>query len=89
MKIEDYIKKHGLTQRHVPREGRWIPSSLVVPRDDDFQVFGNDDGTHVVVLNTTKKQFKIRHGDMKFLETEWLDARNNYETDANPFWNAE
>ena len=58
MKIEDYIKKHGLTQRHVPREGRWIPASLAVPRDDDFQVFGNDDGTHVVVLNTTKSNSK-------------------------------
>lgn len=86
MKIEDYIKKHGLTQRDVPREGKWIPASLTVPPDNNFQVFGNDDGTHVVVLNTTKMQFKIMHGDMKFLETEWLDARNNYETDARPFW---
>jgi hypothetical protein len=26
------------------------------------------------------------HGDMVFLMTEWLDARRNYETDAQPFW---
>jgi hypothetical protein len=84
--IEDYIRKHGLIQRRVSPEGQWIPATLVVPRDDDFQVFGNDDGTHVVVLNTTKRQFKIMHGDMVFLETEWLDARRNYETDARPFW---
>ncbi|TMB62665.1 MAG: hypothetical protein E6J54_30305 [Deltaproteobacteria bacterium] len=86
MKIEDYIKKYGLMQRHVPREGKWIPASLTVPWDDNFQVFGNDDGTHVVVLNTTKNQFKIMHGEMVYIESEWLDARNNYETDARPFW---
>lgn len=86
MKIEDYITKHHLMQRNVPREGKWIPASLTVPREDDFQVFGNDDGTHVVVLNTTKKQFKIQHGEMVFLESDWLNARNNFETDARPFW---
>ena len=86
MRIEDYIKKHGLTQRQVAREGTWIPASLTVPLDDDFKVFGNDDGTHVVVLNTTRQKFKIMHGDMTYLETDWLDARNNYETDARPFW---
>jgi hypothetical protein len=86
MKIEDYIKKYALTQRDVPRVGKWIPDSLTVPWDDDFQVFGNDDGTHVVMLNTTKKKFKIMHGDMVFLETDWLDARIDYKTDAKPFW---
>ena len=86
MTIGGYIKKHGLIQRDVRPEGHWIPATLVVPSGDNFQVFGNDDGTHVVVLNTTKKQFKIMHGDMRFLETDWLDARNNYETDARPFW---
>jgi hypothetical protein len=70
MKIEDYISKHGLIERDVPRDGQWVPASLVVPYEDSFTVFGNDDGTHIVVLNTTKKKFKIMHGDMVFLETD-------------------
>lgn len=86
MKIEAYIKKYGLVQRQVSAEGTWIPASLTVPKDNDFTVFANHDGTHVVVLNTTRQQFKIMHGDMVYLETDWLDARNNYETDARPFW---
>jgi len=86
MTIDGYIKKHGLIQRDVRPEGHWIPATLVVPSGDNFQVFGNDDGTHVVVLNTTKKQFRIMHGDMVYLISEWLDASHDYGTDAQPFW---
>ena len=86
MKIEAYIDKHGLTQRNVSPEGTWIPASLTVPEGNDSKVFANDDGTHVVVLDTTRQQFKISHGDMVYLETDWLDTRNNYNIDARPFW---
>ena len=86
MTIHDYIKKHDLKERDVPTEGVWIPAALVVPRDDQRRIFANDDGTHVVVINDTQQKFKIMLGDLVFLQTERLDARNNYETDARPFW---
>jgi hypothetical protein len=86
MNIDEYIEKHRLKQRDVPTEGVWIPASLVVPREDKRRIFANDEGTHVVVINDTQQKFKILHGDLVFLQTDWLDARNNYETDARPFW---
>jgi hypothetical protein len=86
MRIEGYIERHGLKKRDVSREGTWIPASLTVPLDDQFAVYANDDGTHIVVINTTKKRFKISHGDMVILETGWLDANISYQTDAEPFW---
>jgi hypothetical protein len=70
--IEEYIKKHGLIQHYVRLEGSWIPANLVVPRQDEFVVFGNDDGTPVVVINTAKEQFKIMHGDMVSLSNSWM-----------------
>ena len=86
MKIDEYIRKHGLTERDVPTEGVWTPSSLVVPPDEKRRIFANDDGTHVVVINDTRQRFRIVLGDLVFLQSDWLDARNNYETDAQPFW---
>jgi hypothetical protein len=85
MTIEDYIKRHGLAKREVKSE--WVPSMLIPEDGDDkVEIYANDDGSHVVAINTTRKRFRIVHGDMVFLTSEWLDARNNYETDARPFW---
>jgi len=55
-------------------------------RDNKARIFANDDGSHVVAINETQQKFKIMLGDMVFLQTDWLDARNNYETNAQPFW---
>jgi hypothetical protein len=85
--ITDYIKRHALTKRNVKPEGQWIPATLVpADHDDKFEIYANDDGTHVVAINTTRKRFKILHGDLLFLESDWKDAQMNYETDARPFW---
>jgi len=86
MTIHDCISKHSLTQRNVSRGGKWVPASLAVPRGDDFEVFGNDDGPLVVVLNTTKTNSRSYTGDMVFRETDWLAAGRIYETNARPFW---
>ena len=88
MTIYDYIKKHGLVERNVPPGVLWIPGSLMPPPEDKFSVFGNDGGTHIVVINTTKNRFKITHGEIVFLESEWLMAGNDYQTDATPFWDS-
>jgi hypothetical protein len=86
--IKDYIARHGLIKRHVERFGQWIPSMLLPEdADDEVEFYGNDDGTHVVVLNTTRKRFKIVHGDLLYLQSDWKNAEMNYETDASPFWN--
>ena len=62
---------------------------MLLPEDenDDFEIYGNEDGTHVVVLNTSRKKFKIVHGDLLYLESDWKNAEMSYETDARPFWN--
>jgi len=86
MTIHDYIGKHGLTQRNVPRERKWTPATLRGRGATAFEVFGNDAGNHVVVLNTTKNQFEIMHGDMVFRETDWLATGRRYQTKARPFW---
>jgi len=62
MTIHDCISKHSLTQRNVSRGGKWVPASLAVPRGDDFEVFGNDDGPLVVGAEHDENQFKIVHG---------------------------
>jgi hypothetical protein len=86
--IQDYINRHGLTKRYATRETHFIPAMLL-PEDDKeaFEIFANDDGTHVVAINTPRKQFKIVHGDLLFLDSGWKDAQINYETDAQAFWN--
>jgi hypothetical protein len=87
MTIQDYIGRHGLIKRHVERFGHWIPSMLLPEReDDDVEFYANEDGTHVVVLNTTQNKFKIVHGDLLYLQSDWKDAGIKYETDAGPFW---
>jgi len=85
--IEDFIKRHSLTKRDASPEHHWIPAMLIPPdHDDTFEVYANDDGTHAVSINTTRNKFKIVHGDLLYLESDWKDARNSYETDARPFW---
>jgi hypothetical protein len=85
--ITDYIERHGLTKRDVKPEGQWIPASLLPKdRDDKFEIYANDNGTHVVALNTTRRRFKIVHGDLVFIESNWEQADISYETDARPFW---
>ena len=86
--IEDYIKRHSLTKRQVKSEGQWVPSMLIPEdRDDKVEIYANDDGTHVVAINTTRKRFRIVHGDLLFLTSDWSDAQISYQTDARPFWN--
>ena len=85
--IEDYFKRHGLTKRDVKPLGQWIPVYAVPPdRDQTFEIYGNDDGTHVVVINTTQKKFKIIHGDLLFLESDWMNVQDSYDTEARAFW---
>jgi hypothetical protein len=66
MTIKQYIQKHGLTKRPVKGEGQFIPfvPAALVPEDDNdtFEIYANDDGSHVVSLNTTRKRFRIMHG---------------------------
>lgn len=88
MTIEDYIKRHGLTKRPGQSEGKWVPSMLIPEdRDDKYEIYANDDGTHAVSMNTTRKRFKIVHGDLVFIASDWLNAEIRYETDARAFWN--
>jgi hypothetical protein len=88
MKIDNYIDLHGLTSRDVHSDDAdtWIPVDLSVPEGNDFKVFANDEGTHVVVIDTTADRFKIHHGEIVPLATDWLDSELDYETDARPFW---
>lgn len=87
MTIRDYITRHHLIKRHVERFGDWIPSMLLPEsEEDEVEFYANDDGTHVVVVNTTRNRFKIVHGDLLYLHSDWKDAATNYETDATPFW---
>ena len=88
--IDDYIKRHALTKRNVKPEGQWIPATLLPEdREDKFEIYANDDATHIVAINTTKKRFKIVYGDLLFLESGWKDGQISYETDARPFWEDE
>jgi len=85
--IEDYVKRHGLTKREVKFLGQWIPVYAVPPdRDRIFEIFADDNGTHVVVIDRTKKKFKIVRGDLLHLESDWEDAQSSHETEARPFW---
>ena len=85
--IEDYVKRHGLTKRDVKPLGQWIPGYAVPPeRDRTFEIYGSDDGTHVVVIDRTQKKFKIVHGDLLLLESDWMNAQESYDTEARAFW---
>ena len=85
--IEDYVKRQGLTKRDVKPLGQWIPGYAVPPdRDRVFEIYGNDDGTHVVVIDRTQKKFKIVHGDLLLLESDWMNAQESYDTEARAFW---
>lgn len=85
--ITDYIKRQGLTKRDVRPEGQWIPANLLPEdRDDKFEIYANEDGTHVVSFNTTRRYFKIVHGDLVFIESDWKQADVSYQTDARAFW---
>jgi hypothetical protein len=88
--IEDYLKRHGLTKRDVKSFGQWIPAYAVpVDRDQIFEIYANDNGTHVVVIDRAQKKFKIVHGDLLHLESDWKDAQSSYDTEARPFWKDE
>lgn len=83
--IDQYIQKHELIERKISSVS-WIPVNISLPEDDKGRFFSNDDGTHVVVMNDSKKLFKIYRGDMISLHSEWMDSQVNYSTDARPFW---
>ena len=85
--IEDYVKRHGLTKREVKSFGQWIPTyAIPSERDQIYEIFADDDGRHVVVIDTKKKKFKIVHGDLVHLESDWNDAQISHDTEARPFW---
>ena len=85
--VRDYITRHGLKKRSVQVKGQWIPAMLAPEDwDDELEIYANDDGTHVVAINTTRKEFKTMHGDLLYLTSDWKNAELSYETDARPFW---
>jgi hypothetical protein len=88
MTIEDYIKKHGLVERHIKSTpfSAWIPASVAVPDDHDSRIFTDDGATHMVVVDTTVRKFRIVHRDIAPLETDWLDSETDYQSDSRPFW---
>jgi len=88
--LEDYIKRHGLAKRDIKSFGQWIPVYAVPPDSNQVvNVYGNNDGTHVVVINVTRRKFKIVRGDLLHLESDWQDLQSGYETEARPFWKSE
>ena len=89
MRIEAYIEKYGLTQRDTsspPPESGGVPLVATAPEGHDSELFANDDATHIVVLDRRARKFKIIHGEMGFMASEWLDSETNYLRAFQPFW---
>ncbi len=88
MKIEDYIKKHGLVERQIkkPPFSTWIPASVAVPYDHESRIFTDEGATHIVVIDTTIKKFRVIHSDIAPLATDWMDSEADYLNDSRPFW---
>jgi len=88
MKIEDYIKKHGLVERPIKDTpfSVWIPVSVTVPPDHESRIFTDEGATHMVVIDTTIKKFRVIHNDIAHLATDWMDSDMDYLNDSRPFW---
>ena len=87
------MQKHGLTQKAsvegYAAAGEWITCCKAdsccgedVNQDecsgDHFDIFGNEDNTHIVSVNRTKGLFRICHCEMLCMCSDWSPVEEDY-----------
>jgi hypothetical protein len=97
MKIDDYIKKHGLTSWRTwpdaaPQQNRWLDDCFIThqkagkkesfPFGETFEIYSNAERTRFVSINVTRKTFKIIHHELAHIESEWQPTHLNFELQA-------